>query len=222
MCGRFAFYSPRQAVQDTFGVSLPFEVVPRYNVAPTQPVVALRAAAGGAIEGVQLRWGLVPFWARDPGIGNRLINARAETLGGKPAFRDALRRRRCAVLASGFYEWRRDTTGRTPFYIAAADGRPLAFAGLWERWERGEAPLETCTLVTTEANGAMRALHERMPVILAPQAVAAWLAPGQPLPTLAALLRPAPEDLLTWHEVGRAENNPAHDGADLIRPRAVG
>lgn len=221
MCGRFAFYAPRQAVLDTFGVELPFEPAPRYNVAPSQPVVALRTAADGAIEGVQLRWGLVPFWAREPGIGNRLINARAETLGEKPAFREAFRRRRCVVLASGFYEWRRDPGGRTPCYIAPVDGRPLAFAALWEHWDRGGQPLETCALVTTAANRSLRDIHERMPVVLAPAAMRSWLAPATPVAALTALLAPAAGDLLAWHEVGRAVNSPAHDGPELVRPQTV-
>jgi putative SOS response-associated peptidase YedK len=215
MCGRFAFYSPREAVRAVFGVELPFDPAPHYNVAPTQVVAAIRAGPSGP-EGVQLRWGLVPYWARDVAIGNRLINARAESLGDRPAFRDAFRRRRCVVLASGFYEWRREATGRTPHYVAPRHGQPLAFAGLWERWERGAAPLETCTIITTEASRALATLHERMPVILPPEALGEWLDPRQPAAALARLLRPAPEDLLVFHPVSRAVNSPAQEGPGLI------
>lgn len=216
MCGRFAFYSPKEAVLAVFGVELPFDLAPHYNVAPTQLVTALRASPTGGLEGTQLRWGLVPFWARDPSIGNRLINARAETLATKPAFRNALRRRRCVILASGFYEWRRHGAGKTPYYIAPRDGRPLAFAGLWERWEHGETPLETCTIITTDASRTLHELHERMPVILPPAAVAVWLDPGQSTASLQPLLRPAPDEMLGFHPVSRAVNSPANDGSDLI------
>lgn len=223
MCGRFAFHSPREAVLAAFGVQFPFDLEPRYNIAPSQQVAAIRRAGDGAAEGVSLRWGLVPFWAREPGIGNRLVNARAETLAAKPAFRNALRRRRCVILASGFYEWRSAGKGpKTPCYIAPHDGRPMAFAGLWERWEKGEAPLETCTIITTDANRSLRAIHDRMPVILAPDALRLWLDPAQPPESLGSLLAPAPEDLLASHEVGRAVNSPAHEGPELIRPLEAG
>jgi putative SOS response-associated peptidase YedK len=178
-------------------------------------VAAIRAGPAGP-EGVQLRWGLVPYWARDVAIGNRLINARAESLADRPAFRDAFHRRHCVVLASGFYEWRQEAHGRTPYYVAPRDGRPLAFAGLWERWDRGATPLETCTLITTEASRALAPLHERMPVILPPEALGAWLDPRQPAAVLARWLGPAPEDLLLFHPVSRAVNSPANEGPGLI------
>lgn len=218
MCGRFAFYSPKEAVLAVFGVELPFDIAPHYNYAPTQLVAAIRAGEGGQPEGVRLRWGLVPSWAKDLAIGNRMINARAETLAEKPAFRTAFRRRRCVVLANGFYEWQKAGSGKLPHWIAPADGKPIAFAGLWERWEKGEAPLETCTIITTGANRALQAIHERMPVIIPPGAVRAWLDPGQPAEVLAQLLQPAPEDLLAFHPVSRAVNSPAQDGPGLIEP----
>jgi putative SOS response-associated peptidase YedK len=218
MCGRFAFYSPKEAVLAVFGVELPFDVVPHWNYAPTQLLAALRAGEGGSPEGVRLRWGLVPSWAKEPAIGNRMINARAETIAEKPAYRNAFRRRRCVVLANGFYEWQKAGSGKIPHWIAPRDGGPIAFAGLWERWEKGEAPLETCTIVTTAANEALRHVHDRMPVILPPDAVRAWLEPGAPADVLGALLRPAPEDLLAFHPVSRAVNSPAHDGPGLIEP----
>jgi putative SOS response-associated peptidase YedK len=215
MCGRFAFYSPKEAVLDVFGVELPFDPAPHYNVAPTQLVAAIRAGRNG-LEGAELRWGLVPFWAKDPSIGNRLINARAETLAEKPAFREAFQRRRCAILASGFYEWRKSPSGRTPYFIAPRDGRPIAFAGLWERWRQGDRQLETCTIVTTDANRALHDLHERMPVILSAEAVRVWVDPQQPVEAVAGLLRPAPEEQLAFHAVSRAVNSPANEGEELI------
>lgn len=219
MCGRFAFYSPREAVRDLFGVEFPEAFAPRYNIAPTQDVAAIRGTAAGAPEPAILRWGLIPSWAKDAAIGNRMINARAETLAEKPAFRNAFRRRRCVILATGFYEWRKTERGKTPFYIATPDDRPIAFAGLWERWEKGERPLETCTIITTDANRALRELHDRMPVILSPEATRQWLAPGTGDAALAGLLRPAPESLLTCREVSRAVNSPAHEGPELIATR---
>jgi putative SOS response-associated peptidase YedK len=219
MCGRFAFYSPREAVLAVFGVELPFDVLPRYNVAPSQLVAAIRAGATGEPEGAQLRWGLVPFWAKDPAIGNRMINARAETLADKPAFRNAWRKRRCVILANGFYEWRKVGAGKIPYYIARDDGQPIAFAGLWERWEKSEAPLETCTIITTNANRTLRDIHDRMPVILPPDVLRAWLDPGQPPEVLGRLLQPAPEELLATREVSRAVNSPAHEGPELIASR---
>jgi putative SOS response-associated peptidase YedK len=216
MCGRFAFYSPREAVHDLFGVDFPREFAPRYNIAPTQDVAAIRAGADGESQPAVLRWGLVPAWAKDPAIGNRMINARAETLAARPAFRSAFRRRRCLVLANGFYEWRSSAHGKTPFYIAAPDERPIAFAGLWERWERGEQPLETCTIITTEANRRLRELHDRMPVIVSPEAARGWLGEQTPAAALSALLRPAPEELLVCREVSREVNSPARDGPQLI------
>jgi putative SOS response-associated peptidase YedK len=222
MCGRFAFYSPREAVLAVFGVGLPFDLAPRYNVAPSQMVAAIRAAQNGQPQGVQLRWGLVPFWAKDAGIGNRMINARAETLAEKPAFRNAWKKRRCLILANGFYEWRGQGTGKTPFFISRPDEQPIALAGLWERWEKGDAPLETCTIITTAANRTLRDLHDRMPVILPPDTMRAWLDPAQPLAMLHAMLQPAPDDLLEIREVSRAVNNPSHDSRDLILARRLG
>ncbi|WKZ12818.1 MAG: SOS response-associated peptidase [Gammaproteobacteria bacterium] len=228
MCGRFAFYSPREAVQAVFGVECGFDLEPRYNIAPTQLVAAIRADADGNPAVVPLRWGLVPFWAKDSAIGNRMINARAETLSAKPAFRNAWRKRRCVILASGFFEWRAGAApsesrpgaskpaGKTPYFIARPDQQPIGFAGLWERWDKGETPLETCTIITTTANRHLRDIHDRMPVILPPDALRVWLDPGQAPEALEPLLQPASEDLLAFREVSRAVNNPARDDPELI------
>ena len=139
MCGRFAFYSPSEAAAALFGVTESIEVQPRYNIAPTQFVAAIRANDSSYRELVMLRWGLVPFWAKDPSIGNRMINARAETVAEKPSFRAAYRDRRCLVLADGFYEWRKQDGGKTPYFISAANGQPFAFAALWENWQSKES-----------------------------------------------------------------------------------
>ena len=214
MCGRFAFYSPSEAAAALFGVSASIEIVPRYNIAPTQFIAAIRDAEDKQRELVMLRWGLVPFWAKDPAIGSRMINARAETVAEKPAYRAAYRHRRCAVLADGFYEWRREGDTKTPWYIALASGEPFALAGLWENWtdkESGES-LQTTALITTEANDFMAPLHHRMPMILEPNTAGAWLAGADDLLDDVAAIPPA---LQAW-PVDRRVNNARNEGAGLI------
>lgn len=218
MCGRFAFFSPREAVQELFGVDCGVDLTPHYNLAPTQDVPALRATEDGEIEFASLRWGLVPSWAKEPGIANRLINARLETAAEKPAFRAAFRRRRCAVLADGFYEWQAVGDGpKQPWFISRATGGPFVMAGLWEHWDKGEAPLETCTLLTTAATGSMSAIHHRMPVILSADALRPWLTAAGPDAALEILGHDHPADL-RMQRVSRAVNSPAHEGPDLIQP----
>jgi len=214
MCGRFAFYSPSEAAAALFGVSVSIEVQPRYNIAPTQYIAAIREDADKERELVMLRWGLVPFWAKDPSIGNRMINARAETVAEKPSYRAAFRHRRCIVLADGFYEWRRENDAKTPYYISLASGEPFALAGLWENWtdkESGEA-LQTATLITTEANDFMRSLHHRMPVILESDRAGEWLAGSAEPMQKAAEQTP---DLQAW-PVDRRVNNARNEGEQLI------
>jgi len=214
MCGRFAFYSPSEAAVALFGASTSIEVEPRYNIAPTQYVAAIRNADDKERELVMLRWGLVPFWAKDPSIGNRMINARAETVAEKPAYRAAYRHRRCVVLADGFYEWSRDGDVKTPHFISLASGEPFALAGLWESWtdkESGES-LQTSTLITTAANGFMTPLHHRMPVILEANTAGEWLAGSNDLLDDVATITPA---LQAWPGDWRV-NNARNEGEELI------
>ncbi len=223
MCGRFAFYSPHEAVQDVFAVEFPAPIEPRYNVAPSQFVVALRSGPGGRLGPVLLKWGLVPSWAKDPKIGNRMINARSETAHEKPSFRAAFKRRRCVILADGFYEWRRSGDRKTPYFIAMHDRRPFGMAGLWERWHGGEdTELETCTILTTAANEIMQPLHDRMPVILSPDGAARWC--GEQDDELAAaratLADNANGGLVYW-PVSTVVNNPRNDGPELIDERSA-
>ena len=215
MCGRFAFYSPAEATARLFGASGSLDIKPRYNIAPTQEIAAIRPQDDSR-ELVALRWGLVPFWAKDPSIGNRMINARAETVAEKPAFRAAYRRRRCLVPADGFYEWKKERQGKTPWLISREDGEPFAFAGLWERWtskETGE-DIESATLITTAANDFMADLHDRMPVILVPDTADRWLAGGDDALDYAIGHTPP---LKAW-PVDRRVNNARTEGEDLIRP----
>jgi putative SOS response-associated peptidase YedK len=223
MCGRFCYFSPAEAVTRLFGARVPNDPAPRYNIAPTQDAPVIRADADGRTL-VGLRWGLVPFWAKDPKIGNRMINARGETVAAKPAFRAAFRKRRCLVIADGFYEWQKVAGGKQPWLIAQADGEPFAMAGLWESWRPAEdaAPLETCTIITTAANDMMRPLHDRMPAILDGAAIDRWLDPAAEPAALEPLLAPAPDGILRAVPVSRRVNSPANDDPALIEPVAIG
>ncbi|HZD52122.1 MAG TPA: SOS response-associated peptidase [Woeseiaceae bacterium] len=216
MCGRFAFYSSSEAAAALFRAQVVATVDPRYNIAPSENVAAIREPSSGRRELVTLRWGLVPYWAKDPSIGHRLINARAESAAEKPAYREAFRKRRCLVLADGFYEWRPGPGGKIPWFVSLANGEPFAFAGLWERWRdrgTGEA-LETATIVTTAAQGFIAELHDRMPVVLQREQGDRWLAGDDGLLEEAAEHPPA---LRAW-PVDRKVNGAGNEGAELIEP----
>jgi putative SOS response-associated peptidase YedK len=194
---------------------------PRYNIAPTQHAPVLLQDGGEPVLDMY-RWGLIPSWAKDPAIGNRMINARAETVREKPAFRTAFERRRCLVPASGFYEWQKAGTTKVPHWIHPADGNLLTFAGLWERWSPEDAePVYTYTILTTAANRFMQGLHERMPVLIAPEKREQWLDPKAKPDDLVPLLDPAPEGVLTAHPVSTLVNAPANDTPECIEPFAA-
>ncbi len=218
MCGRFALYTPKEAVVRLFGLQAVPDLRARYNIAPTQSVLAVREDEPGTREALMLRWGLVPFWAKDPAIGNRMINARGETVAEKPAFRQAFRRRRCLIPADGFYEWQKVPGGKQPWFIGARDDALLAFAGLWERWDaRGtEEPLESCTIITTAANATLAPLHDRMPVILHSGLWDSWLSGTTGAADLSGMLRPASNQLLAARPVSRRVNSPANDDPGLL------
>lgn len=263
MCGRYASFRQAQDVADDFTLTVidpvAEELGPSWNVAPTQNVaVVLESLVGPEGERVEdedadapgvtavrrltvARWGLVPHWAKDPGVGNRMINARSETAAEKPSFRHAVRRRRCVVRADWYYEWRASAEGRTaktPFAIGRADGEPIAFAGLYSWWKvpdieeagadagKGAGDLAvhdggwllTCTILTKAAEGAMREIHDRVPVVLEPDAVDAWLDPRLEDAAQVADLWAAPTPYLRWHEVSRAVNTPRNNTPDLVEP----
>ncbi len=220
MCGRFALFAKAEELERHFQVPLPFPIAPRYNIAPTQPLLALATAHDTPQPyWTHFQWGLVPRWAKDPSIGNKMINARAESLAEKPAFRVAFRYRQCIVPISGFYEWAKTGRLRQPYFVRSVKGEPLGVAGLWESWQSPDgSELTTCTLITTDANATMQPIHHRMPAILLPEEYTLWLAPDTPLATLAALLRPAPEGLLEAYPVSTRVNNPAHDDPSLVEP----
>jgi putative SOS response-associated peptidase YedK len=219
MCGRFTLSSPIEAIQAELPeLELPGDYRPRFNIAPTQLVLAVRPSSEGLVT-AWLRWGLIPYWAGDPAMGNRFINARAETLARRPAFRDAFRRRRCWVLADGYYEWVREGPSKRPMRIRLADGRPFAMAGLWERWyPRGAEPVESCTLVTTDASPSIAALHDRMPVILPPGARERWLDRAASPSELGLLLQPYAGKELEAYAVSTLVNSPANDVPDCLAP----
>lgn len=223
MCGRFALFSPEEMLSAMFGVEGAGFPSPSYNIPPTRDIAAVRAAAEGAArrELALLRWGLIPSWAKDPAIGNRMINARAETAPDKPAFRSAFRLRRCLVPADGFYEWRKAGARKQPYFVRMADGRPFAIAALWELWAGPDGEIASCTLLTTDANERLAPIHDRMPVILSPADYGAWLDPELDKPaTLLPLLRPYPPGEITAFPVRTLVNNPGTDDPRCIEPAA--
>ena len=218
MCGRFVQYSDPEIYASQFDLDTLCEATPRYNVAPTQPVLAIRQCDEGRRALVRLRWGLVPAWSKGPDSRYSMINARAETVKSKPAYRNAFKHRRCLIPAEGFYEWKADKGGKTPFLIRRQGGDPFAMAGLWERWHGGEGEtIESCTIIVTDANELVREIHDRMPVILAREDFAGWLDPdNQHVEGLLSLLKPADPERWTIHAVSRQVNSPRNDGPGLI------
>lgn len=218
MCGRFVITTDSEALAALFdalpGNDLP--PGPRYNVCPTQEVAAV-VSEGGRRRLRALRWGFLPAWYRTPADGPLLINARCETVAEKPAFRAAVRERRCLIPADGFYEWSKDATGqRLPWFIRRADGATMAFGGLWQRWEGEGRQIDSCAIITTPANATLRPIHDRMPLILEPADWALWL--GEAGHGAARLMRPAPDDALIAWRVGSAVNSSRAQGEALIRP----
>jgi putative SOS response-associated peptidase YedK len=221
MCGRFTLTVSGETIADFFGLTEVPTLAPRYNVAPTQALLAVRVPAPEAPrQAARLRWGLVPSWAKDPRIGNQLLNARAETAAEKPAFRTALRRRRCLIPADGFYEWQQRGGAKQPYCFRLSDDRLFAFAGLWERWQDPSGQtLETCTVLTTEANELVRPIHDRMPVLLARNHFADWLDPNlQDSVRLLAMLRAYPAEEMRAYPVSAWVSNPRHEDSRCLAP----
>jgi putative SOS response-associated peptidase YedK len=216
MCGRYTLHHSVEAIAERFNVTnVAFYPGPRYNIAPTQEIAAIIGDDERTLRGFV--WGLVPFWAKDPQIGNRMINARAETVAEKPAYKHALARRRCLIPADGFYEWMRTGDHRTPMHIRFRDERLFAFAGIWERWAAaGGEELLTCSIVTVEPNRVVAPIHNRMPAILAPEDEAAWLATNHTPAQLLEMLRSyEPEEMVAF-PVSRRVNSPSIDDAECI------
>lgn len=223
MCGRYSLAAADPTLlRGRFPIGESVDIRPRYNVAPTDDVLAVTADRDGAPRGELLRWGLVPSWADSPQIGAKLVNARLETVAEKPAFRAAFARFRCLIPADGFYEWRRDPEAggpKRPFHIARDDHAPFAFAGLWSIWHGpGDQRLRSCTIITRPANAAISHLHDRMPVILDPANEAAWLDPVTPPEVCEGLLAGLPAQRIAVTEVGLAVNDARHDEPDCMDP----
>jgi putative SOS response-associated peptidase YedK len=219
MCGRFTQSQSPEKVARQFGLETVPTLPPRYNIAPTQDVPVVLETSQGR-QFTQLYWGLIPSWSKDPKIGSRMINARSETVTEKPSFRTAFRKRRCLIVADGFYEWQRINGAKQAhfFYLpdAAGERSPFAFAGLWEHWESAEGDvIRSCTILTTEANETLRPIHDRMPVILPPDAYGPWLQPNQTEDVLLSLLRPYAEDAMAEFLVGPEVNSPRNDRPEL-------
>jgi len=226
MCGRYVLTTPGEVLAQIFEVPLAAaltavgKIVPRYNIAPSQRVPIVRRTAEGPRELALATWGLVPHWAKDPAIGSRMINARAETAAEKPSFRDALRRRRCLIPADGFYEWKKLGKGKQPWFLRMRDGRPFAFAGLWSQWRNpdGGATLDSCAILTTTPNDLVATLHDRMPVILSPAYQARWLDAEANVSTFTELFAPFPAEQMEALAVNRRVNSPTHDAPDNLEP----
>jgi putative SOS response-associated peptidase YedK len=223
MCGRFVITLPKAAMADLFdldanGIEAAM-LAPRYNVAPAQAIPVIAIGQDGARKLVMMRWGLHPAWMKEPPGAKSMINARAETAAEKPFFRESMKKRRCLIAADGFYEWKRDGETKQPFFIRRADGRPMVIAALWERWRGPDgADMLTAAMLTIGPNAVMRPIHDRMPVILAPDAFAVWLDPKAPMEAVLWLLQPAPDTALEAFAVSRRVNRPQEDGPDLIAP----
>ncbi|MFN8443140.1 MAG: SOS response-associated peptidase [Caldilineaceae bacterium] len=223
MCGRFVLNATPEQLKALLDLPETPTVEPRYNIAPTQPVAIVRLdAKGQEREFVHTLWGLIPSWSKDPSVGGKMINARAETVAEKPSYRAAFKRRRCLVPATGFYEWQKQGTNKQPYFIHMADKLPFAIAGLWEQWMSPDgSELQTCTLLTTTANELMETLHDRMPVIVASEDYEQWLGTGKDatpreLDQLQHLLRPFDTKKMAAYPVDKAVGNTRNEGAGLI------
>ena len=221
MCGRFTITLDPADMQQEFNLGdLPGEWKPRYNVAPTQNVPVVKDQTKRDVE--MMHWGLIPFWAKEKSIGQRMVNARAETLQEKPAFRQAFKQRRCLILADGFFEWQRKDakSPKVPMYFQLKNGKPFAFAGLWETWrENPDAELHSCTIITCMPNELVGQIHNRMPVILDKELCWHWLAEQSPQ-ELQKMLMPYPAEKMQAHAVGLQVNNPSEDNPNIVKPLA--
>jgi len=218
MCGRFTLRAPKERIKREFQLQEEPLVEARFNIAPTQNIIAVRQSADGR-EAAEFKWGLIPSWAKDASMGARLINARSETVTEKPSFREAFKRRRCIIPADGIYEWQRAGGRKQPFFFHMRDDRVFGFAGLWDKWreEEGEV-IESCTILTTEANDVFRPVHDRMPVILPPETYDEWLSDDpRGVEALKELLRPYPSSEIVAYPVSPQVNGPQSQGPDLIK-----
>lgn len=220
MCGRFTSHLSPELLEALFGIPAPSELKPRYNIAPTQPVMIVRQQLDGKRELSYVNWGLIPSWSKDPSIAQSLINARSETVAEKPSFRSAYRHRRCIVPGNGYFEWQKTgEKSKQPWYITSTDGSPFSFAGLWEHWQSPDgSEIESCCILTTAANELTQPIHDRMPVILPPGSFTKWLSAASNQNELQKLLVPYPSTAMDCYRVSPLVNNPRNDSLDCIDP----
>ena len=221
MCGRFVLMTPGKSLAEHFRLAEEPSLEPRYNVAPTQPAAIIKPKAGSSLRELKLvRWGLIPFWAKDAKIGARFINARSETASDKPAFRAAFKMRRCLIPADGFYEWKKLEKGSDPYLVVLANRMPFAFAGLWESWKSPHGELiESCTILTSDANELVRPIHDRMPAILSPSDYELWLNPNpKTIGSLKHILKSFPSEQMILFPVSGKVNKASYDAADCVEP----
>ncbi|HEX3998503.1 MAG TPA: SOS response-associated peptidase [Pirellulales bacterium] len=219
MCGRYTLRASPQQMALAFHVNMAIDLHPRYNIAPTQQAPVVRSLADGNRELAELRWGLIPRWATDRSIGSRMINARSETAATKPAFREAMRERRCLIPADGFYEWQKQGGQKHPMFVHCRDDAPFAFAGLWEHWtDEQHQPLETFTILTAPANDQLRPLHDRMPIIIRPENYQRWLDPTMTDAAAVEIFLADPPEDLVLQPVGSRVNSVANDDPTCIVP----
>ena len=224
MCGRYTRKEQIETLLELLKAVIRCDLTPRYNIAPSQMVACVRQAPeNGHRECVLMKWGLIPSWAKDPSIGNKMINARADTVAEKPSFRKAFKHQRCLVIADGFYEWKREGTAKQPYYIRFKDSRPFVFAGLWESWKdkhQEDAPkIDSCTIITTDANELLESIHHRMPVILDLKDSEVWLDPAMKDPAvLTPLLKPYSSEEMEAFPISTRVNNPRVDGPECVEP----
>jgi len=218
MCGRYTLRTPKERIKREFQLQEEPSVEARFNITPTQNVLAVRQRADGRVA-AELKWGLIPSWAKDASMGARLINARSETVTEKPSFREAFKRRRCIIPADGIYEWQRTGGLKQPFFFRMSDDSVFGFAGLWDRWkDEGGEVIESCAILTTDANSLFRSAHDRMPVILHPDAYDEWLDDDvRNVEALKELLRPYPSSEMVAYPVSTRVNSPQSQGEDLIK-----
>ena len=227
MCGRYTLSSPSEDLALLFDIAEQLPLIPpRYNLAPTQEAAVVRVTEPGEPRRLDfLRWGLIPYWAKEASIGNRMINARSEGVAEKPAYKHSFKKKRCLIPTDGFYEWKKEGKAKQPYLIRRHDHKPFAFAGLWSTWRDPEkgVPVETFTILTTDANDFIRPLHDRMPVILEKKDFDLWLDPKiEDAERLQALLQPAPNDILETFPVSKLVNSPANELPNCIEPLVEG
>ncbi|PWU70302.1 SOS response-associated peptidase [Gracilibacillus dipsosauri] len=217
MCGRFTLHLSKEVIESDLNITIN-DYHPSYNVAPTQNILGMVGTKDGYRAGY-FRWGLIPKWAKDTKIGNKMINARSETMEEKPSFRPLLARRRCVIIADSFYEWKRQDNGKTPYRIMVNNQRVFTFAGLWDRWKQGDQEIISCTILTTKPNEIMEEIHDRMPVILDEKSREQWLQPDQhDVQVLKSLMKPYPSTAMSFYPVSKLVNNPSNNDKTLIEP----